>query len=135
VAPGAVCECDDPEDCLCDSRFANAFVYSSALKGGLHFEDLPDERIPSGSQPWAIEWVGNKLMHFLVKSDSAEYSIFEPGDEIIQYPGDLLGVILAKEVKEFFKFSVKALEKLAIWAVVIVIGIALFIGFVVVTSH
>ncbi len=123
------------EDFTCEPKEANCLVYSSALKGGLHYEDIPDELIPEGSQPWQIEFAGNRWMHFLEKSDHGVYSTYEPGDEILQYPGDLLGVILAKEIKEFFKMSPGALEKIAFWAIVIVICVSLFIGFIVVTSH
>lgn len=124
---------DEYEVETCDPKSANAFVFSSAMKGGLHFEHIEEEDIPEGSQPWFIEWVGQRL-HFLVRRGS-ELSTFEPGDEILQYPGDLLGTIQAKEIKEFFKIQKSLMEKIAFWALVVIIGVSLFVGFIVVTSR
>jgi len=66
--------------------------------------------------------------------DNETLTPFTVSDEIVEYPGSLMDTIQAKPIKEFLKLPAGLLEKVAIWACVVVIGVGMFIGFIVISQ-
>ena len=117
-------------------RIANCVIVRSRENGGAKYEYIEPAKIPVECTPTPTEWL-NRSMYWLKgdgNKDSETLTPFTVSDEIVEYPGSLMDTIQAKPIKEFLKLPAGLLEKVAIWACVVVIGVGMFIGFIVISQ-
>jgi len=108
-------------------HIANCVIVRSRENGGAKYEYIEPAKIPVECTPTPTEWL-NRSMYWLKgdgSKDSETLTPFTVSDEIVEYPGSLMDTIQAKPIKEFLKLPAGLLEKVAIWACVVVIGVGM----------
>lgn len=108
-------------------------VISPNDKRGIYYTHIPDDKIPPGSQPYYVEITG-KWMHIMIETAPGVFEKYEPKDIIEQYPEKLKRAVQMPCNRSYWAMSKNPLEKLAIGAVVAVIGIGAILMFAMTTD-
>lgn len=111
----------------------NAMVISPNDKQGIYFTHFTDDKIPAGSQPYYIESQG-KWMHLLIEETAGVFKMYEPKDEITQYPEKLKRAVQMPANRAWWAMSKNPLEKLAMGAIIAVIAIGAILTFAMVSD-
>lgn len=112
---------------MCNEKKANALIVAPNDKGGCFFTVIDDEKIPSDAREISIEWTG-RWVYFLELKDGA-LKPAENNDLLQQLPSVLREAIAMPANRKLWSMSHHALEKIAMWAPVAVIGIGCILLF------
>jgi hypothetical protein len=105
----------------------NALVFTE--KEGIKYASVEPQKIPQGSQPFFVEWLG-LWMHLLIQRDN-HYERFEQIDYIEQTPAELMEAATLPDIAAALEGHKGILEKVAFGAIVAVIiaGMVLLFAF------
>lgn len=110
-----------------EAKGANVLLFQSLEEGGIIFAKMREEKIPVGSQQYMADWVG-KWLYFL-ENHGGEFKRYEPQDIVVQLPSDLYEAIYMPANRKLWSFSRNPLEKIAMWAPVVVCGMGMILLF------
>ena len=106
---------------------ANVLLFQPLADSGIMFAKMREELIPPGCQQYLADWVG-KWLYFLENHDG-KFTPYEPPSIIEQLPSELLEAIQMPANRKLWSLSHNPLEKIAMWAPVVVAGAGMILLF------
>lgn len=106
---------------------ANVLLFQPLADSGIMFAKIREELIPPGCQQYLADWVG-KWLYFLENHDG-KFTPYEPPSIIEQLPSELLEAIQMPANRKLWSLSHNPLEKIAMWAPVVVAGAGMILLF------
>jgi len=114
-----------------EAKKANALLFRSLEEGGVIYVQMREDKIPAGCQQILAAWCGKWL--YFVEKHVDTFKRYEPRDTVDQLPSDLCEAIYMPANRKRWSMSRNPLEKLAMWAPVVVTGAGMILLFAMVS--